>query len=123
MSLDEYAPMALRIGISLVFLWFSLSQLTGPEDWTGVLPAFLRQSPNPEAYIYINGSLELVFGLALLLGLFVRPVAILLVLHLLGIIITLEYNSISVRDFGLMMATITIFLHGPDCWCLRRSKK
>ena len=65
----------------------------------------------------------MVFGLLLLLGLFVRPVAILLVLHLLGIIITLEYNSISVRDFGLMMATIAIFLHGPDCWCLRRSKK
>ena len=117
---QRYAPSLLRLGIALVFLYFSISQLTAPEDWTGFLPKFLRSSPTPETFILANGGFELAAGILLILGVWVRPVALLLALHLAGIVFTLGFNSIAARDFGLMVATFVVFLNGKDAWCLRR---
>ena len=77
------APVVLRIGLSLVLLWF-----------------------------------EIIFGTLLLLGIFSRITALLLALHMLHITFTVGYNGIGVRDFGLAMGMIAVFLQGPDVWSL-----
>lgn len=35
----QYAPIVLRIGISLVFLWFGIHQLISPETFLDYVPA------------------------------------------------------------------------------------
>ena len=35
---QKYAPLVLRIGLSLVFLWFGISQLVNPESFLGYVP-------------------------------------------------------------------------------------
>ncbi|MDO8480624.1 MAG: DoxX family membrane protein [Nanoarchaeota archaeon] len=117
-----YAPIVLRIALSLVFFWFSANQLMSPSDWTGFLPGFLRSSPTPETFIIANGIFEAVFGLLLLIGIWVRPVALLLALHLFAIVFTVGFNAVGVRDFGLAFATLAVFLNGPDAWCLMNGK-
>ena len=44
----------------------------------------------------------------------------LLGLHLLGIVFTLGYGAIAIRDLGLAIATFSIFLYRADEFCLDR---
>lgn len=136
----EYAPIILRIGLSIVFLWFGISQLINPESFIGYVPEFLYDHPNDMNHehplqlahnlpltshmiIMGNGAFETIFGLLLLLGMFTRISALLLAIHLLIITIGLGYNDIAVRDFGLVIATISIFLNGEDKFLLDKKMK
>jgi len=123
-SPKEYAPVFLRISISLVFLWFGLVQLFDRESMIGYLPQFAYSLPvEPFTLIFLNGIFETVLGGLLLLGLFTRISSFLLGLHLIGITFSLGYNDIAIRDLGLALATFAIFLHGPDKWCLDKKRR
>ncbi len=130
------AAAILRIGLGLVFLWFGVFQLVNPSSFLGYVPSFLydhgkqvshehpfqfiHDIPHPGAHFVImfNGAFELIAALLLLGGLYTRIAASLLAIHLFFIITSLGYNDIAVRDFGLMISTIAIALHGPDKYCL-----
>lgn len=138
MNLDhykQYAPILLRIGLSIVFLWFGIHQIINPESFLGYVPALFDTHPNtmmhehplqslhtlpitPHILIMGNGFFETILGILLITGIFIRVVALLLSLHLVGIMVSLGYNDIAVRDFGLFLATLSVALHGPDQWCL-----
>lgn len=121
-NLKEYGFPLLRIALALVFLWFSISQLIAPNDWTGYLPGFIQNIKNvdPIIFIYTNAIFELVFAVLLILGIFTKISAFLLGIHLLGISISLGWNAIAIRDYGLAFATLAIALNGPDRFCLKK---
>jgi len=139
--MQVYAPSIVRIAVSFVFLWFGVNQLFFPNDFMGYLPAWTMQDQmgmehmlhttvvmmhaTPSGLLIMNGLLEIVLGVLLLLGVFTRISALLLGLHLLGITLTLGYNEIAIRDFGLSFATLSIFFQGPDklCWDVWRKKE
>ena len=104
--------------MSAVYLWFGVSQLINPTNFIGYLPGFIFSSPYATAFVIGNGVFEVIAGGLLLSGKFTRIAALLLGLHLCGIAIELGYGDVAVRDFGLMLATMAIALHGPDNWCL-----
>ena len=111
-KLKPHAPLVLRIGIALVFIWFGLQQLFHADKWIGLIPEWVVSISHLSAVtiVYFNGVFEVVLGLFLFFGIFTSIVSFLLALHLLTIIIDVGYNPIGVRDFGLLMATISIFL-------------
>jgi uncharacterized membrane protein YphA (DoxX/SURF4 family) len=112
--MKRFSPVFLRIGISLVILWFSSQQFLHPEMWVGFIPDYIiKISPvSATTLVHMNAALELVFGTSMLFGFFTRVSAFILALHLVDITFTLGYNSIGVRDFGLTIATLAIFLNG-----------
>jgi uncharacterized membrane protein YphA (DoxX/SURF4 family) len=116
MDSQRLGVLTLRYGLALVFLWFGFSQLTNPADWTSFVPLLIaRLSPLPVTVIVLlNGLLEVVCGILLVLNIWVRWAALLMGLHLAGIAISLGYNSVAVRDFGLMMATFSLALLHHD---------
>lgn len=119
-NMRSLSPIILRIGIALVFLWFGTQQLTNAAAWTRLIPEFIISMSGLSAttLVHFNGAFEIVFGIALLIGFFTRITSFLLALHLLSITFTVGYGPIGVRDFGLSMATIAIFLYGVDSLCL-----
>jgi len=121
--LIEYSGILTRIAISIVFLWFGINQVINPDYFMGYLPSFILLSNYAKTFIYLNGIFEIIFGILLTIGLFTRTAALLLTIHLFGIIIGLGYNDIAVRDFGLMLVTFAIFLGGKDKWCLDWKRK
>jgi len=127
MNLEKYkgyAPILLRITVSLVFLWFGLNQLFNASNWLGWLPSFAYSLPIKPIYLILfNGAFETVFGILLIVGLFTRLSSLLLSLHLLGIAFSLGYNDVAIRDFGLALATLSIFLNGHDKCCLDSKRK
>lgn len=117
--MQKFAPAVVRVGVSLVFLWFGTSQISNPSIWLGFLPAWTAHLPISQTmFVYINGGSEILFGALLLLGIFTRVSALLLALHLGGIILSIGYSDIAVRDFGLTLATFSVFLYGPDIFAL-----
>jgi uncharacterized membrane protein YphA (DoxX/SURF4 family) len=121
--INPYAPSILRIGMAIVFLWFSINQLINPLDWTGFVPENLSRAFDPVKLVYLNAGFEMAFASLLLLGIWTRISSVLLALHLLAIIISLGYNQIAVRDAGLAIATLTVAVNGPDKLCLIKKKQ
>jgi len=121
-KLKRLSPTILRIGLALVFLWFGTSQIMKPSDWVGFIPDWVAGASTLSATIivYLNGTLEIILGAALLLGLFTRIVSLLLFLHLIGIMYTVGFDALGVRDFGLTVAMLCIFLNGHDVLTLDR---
>jgi uncharacterized membrane protein YphA (DoxX/SURF4 family) len=126
-----YAPITVRMGVAIVFLWFGINQLINPESFLGYVPQWFYQHSaeivhnhpfqllhnlplGPHLLVMGNGVFETLFGSLLLLGVFTRLTSFLLSMHLLFIVIGLGYNDVAVRDFGLMLATFSVFLNGPD---------
>jgi uncharacterized membrane protein YphA (DoxX/SURF4 family) len=113
--MNKYAPTVLRIGLALVFLWFGTQQLFHTSSWTNLIPDTIIQMSHLNAviWVHINGSMEIVFGICLLLGFFTQVSSLILALHLAVIALDVGiFTSIGVRDFGLTIATFSIFLNG-----------
>lgn len=120
-KLKRIAPVVLRIGMSLVVLWFGYEQVTDVNSWLGFLPTWTADLPISQVdLIYLNGIFEIVFGLFLLAGFYTRFVALMLALHLLDITYTVGYSAIGVRDLGLGISTFAIFFLGSDSACIDR---
>ena len=119
-NMRSLAPAVVRVGVSLVFIWFGYQQLTDANLWTSLIPQWVTSLSGISAvnFIYFNGIFEIVFGVCLLVGLFSRLAGFLLALHMLHITYVVGYNHIGVRDFGLAMATVGVFLNGIDEYCL-----
>jgi len=106
----NYSSVVLRFGLGAVVLWFAINQLINPAAWTGLLPSWTSNILAAETIIIMNGIFEIVLAVMLLAGIFIRVASIVFALHLLNIIYLLGYNPIAVRDFGLMVAAVALFL-------------
>lgn len=111
----------LRIGLSLVFLAFGFMQVTSPDNWTGFIPEFLVSTIlTANNWVMLNGILELVLGVFLLLGIYVRFSSAVLAIHLLFITLSIGFSPIGIRDFGLTIATLVLFFNGADKYCFEK---
>lgn len=115
-NLKTYSPTVLRIGMALIAIWFGAQELLNPQMWTGYIPdsviAFSNLSAN--FLVHMNGSFELVLGIALLLGIKTRITALLLTLHMLDITYVVGYGALGIRDLGLAFGLLAVFMHGPS---------
>lgn len=114
-TMRKLSPFILRIGISLVLLWFGFTQLKDPSSWTRMIPDFvLSTGLSPTNIIYINGSIEILLAILLLVGLFTRIASLIVALHLLEITLIVGYGPVGARDLALTIAALAIFFYGAD---------
>ena len=115
----DVSSLILRLGVGLVFLYFGFSQLSSPLNWIGFVPEFLPDiGLSLNNIVVLNGFFEIIFALFLIIGLYVRSSGILLSLHLFFTSFSIGFNPVGVRDFGLAVSTLVIFLIGPDKYCI-----
>ncbi len=115
-NMNRYAPIVLRYSMAIVVLWFSTQQFLHNENFIAYVPesATSLTHLNIPTLVYLNATFELIFGILLLIGWKIRISAFLLALHLFDIMYIVGYGEIGVRDFGLAMATLSVFMSGPD---------
>jgi uncharacterized membrane protein YphA (DoxX/SURF4 family) len=113
------APVILRYGMTAVHLWFGIAQLIDPASWVGWVPVWMTNIGLPAGTVVIvNAVFQTVFGVLLGIGLFTRLSAALFTVQMVVITIGVGMNAIGVRDFGLVVGSLSIFLYGPDALCL-----
>lgn len=122
MKIQEYAIPLLRYALALLFVTFGIEQLARPDYWIGYLPSWAAGLP-AETLILMNGTLDLLLGLLLALGIGTRIVAGIAFLHMAGTAASLGYNDVAIRDWALSLTALALALHGPDCWSLERYRK
>lgn len=116
---EKYNKLTLRLGISLVFLYFGFQQVYNPDKWISFVPSFFEGGfLSANNFVVLNGIVELTLGLFLIIGLYVRFSSFILALHLFGIAFSIGLTPTGVRDFGLAVATTVLFLYGPDRFSL-----
>ena len=110
----KYAPFAVRLGLSLVLLWFGIDELRHPGVWASLVPSWLTSLLHVSdlTFMRFNGVFELLLALLLLIGWFTRIVAAIVVLHFAGIIYAVGYGDIAIRDLGLLLAALSLVLSG-----------
>ncbi len=121
-NLKEYSPSLLRIGMALVFLWFSINQFIFVNDYINLIPYWLVSfsGMSPALFVIGNALIEFVLGMYLVLGIHTRFSSLILSIHLFGIAFSLGYGAIMIRDLGLAIATFAVFLNGKDVLCVEK---
>ncbi len=111
---SKYAPLLVRVGLGLVLTWFGIDALTNPGVWAALVPKFVLSLSHLSAdqFMFVNGIAEVILGILLLVGLWTRLIAALTACLLLGIIFTLGYGDLAVRDFGLLLAAVSLIASG-----------
>lgn len=104
----------LRVGLSLVLLWFGTQQLLFPVDWISYVPdwAVSITALSTSALVLLNGGIEIACGILILLGVLIRVASLLMAVHLALIILSLGYNATAVRDLGLAFGFMALALAG-----------
>ena len=109
------APAVLRIGMSVIVLWFGYQQVTDPTTWIGFLPAWTTVIPiSQSGLVSLNGTFEIVFGTFMFFGFYTRFVSLILALHLFDITYVVGLDAIGMRDLGLSIGVLAVFLYGAD---------
>jgi len=123
-KLQTNAPVVLRYGLAAVILWFSFQQFLHNSIWTAYIPdsAVALSGLSAGTLVFINATFELIFGVLLVFGWQTRIAALLLALHLFDIMYVVGYGEIGVRDFGLALALLVIFMNGPDRFSIDRPR-
>ena|SRR3990167_8087030 len=128
---QKYSVAIIRIGLALVLLWFGINQAFDSDSFLGYVPAWampdhmhMMHFPQIEinTIIIFNGISEIVMGLFLLVGLYARIFAFIAAMHLFIIAVSLGYNDIAVRDFGLALMAVSLVFSGAGSLSLDRKK-
>lgn len=97
-----------------VFAWFGLDKLRNPLLWTGFLPPSLDGffGVGGDSWIVVIGLIELLLALLLLVP--VRRVrqaaAVLIALHLAGVLTQVGWNDVGARDIGLLLSDLATLI-------------
>ena len=121
--LDEhkhYGTLVARIGIAAVFLWFGIDKFIHTIDWIGWVPEWMQAliPVSMTSFMYVQGIIEALIGVLLLIGYRVRFAGLLAVLTLVGVEIAMVgtgQTEMMLRDAGLLAASLSLFLTGSDC--------
>jgi uncharacterized membrane protein YphA (DoxX/SURF4 family) len=106
-------PVVLRLVFAFVFFYFGFAQLGNASMWISYLPDWVGNLPiSTTKFVLLNGWFEIVSAVLLVLGAYVRPVALLLSIHLFAIAMSIGIDPTGVRDLGLAGATFAISLLG-----------
>lgn len=114
--MHEYAARIARYTAVGLFLWFGFAQILNPGMWLSFLPTWTGYFPIPgEMLVQWNGWFEITAAFALLLGVYTRPVALVLGVHLLLIGLSVS-GATAVRDIALGLFVISVGVQKADVW-------
>ena len=100
--------LTMRAGLGMVLLLFGVEKLTSPSDWIIYLPLSLgphlsRLGLTASEAFFGLGFFELIIGLHLIAGLYVRTLAWIASAELVLIVAAVGLDHTGVRDLGLLL--------------------
>lgn len=106
------SKLLLIIALAFVFGYFGIDKFVHPEFWLSWIPLWMEglMGLSRDAWLTVIGLSEVVMAILLIIP--VRKVqkigAILIALHLVGILTQVGWNDIGVRDLGLLLADLAL---------------
>lgn len=112
MSIERHL-FVLRLGLAVTFVWIGVMIWQNPEAWGGYIkPWAMDLIPVPlEQAMKATAVLDVVIGLMFLVRPLVWLGGVLGVLHLLVVLATSGITDITVRDIGLLAASLSVAIY------------
>lgn len=122
---EVYSSLILRLGLAFVFIMFGIDKFIVPQNWTGYVAPFIENMLpfSLITFMYILGVIEIILGTLLLLGLFTQWTAVIITLMMLSINLTIGFNDVTIRDIGLMAASLALALRPSSPFSLDKLRK
>lgn len=104
--------MILRLGLVVTFFWIGVFILKEPEAWGSFIkPWAAKLLPFPLKEIMIgNGILDIIIGALFLINPLVWLAAAFGSIHLATVLVASGVNEITVRDIGLLAASLALMV-------------
>ena len=105
-----------RFGLAIVFLWFGIDKFFHPIYWLNAwVPKWFVQlvgniGLNGVNLVYLIGVFEVVVGISLISGVFIKPLSFLGVIFLVSILIFTGIDEVTVRDIGLIGGFLSLIV-------------
>lgn len=107
----------LRVGLSITFIWIGILIIKSPESWGGYLqPWAVKLLPiSIEKALLSTAVLDIFIGFLFLIDWFTWIAAFLGSLHLVIVLTVSGITDITVRDIGLLSASLVVLIESlPD---------
>lgn len=110
--MNKSAFTILRVALGITFLWIGILIVQDPEAWGGYIqPWAANLLPLPIKEMMLGtGALDIVIGFLLVTNILTWLAAAVGAIHLVIVLVTSGINSITVRDIGLLGASIAVSL-------------
>ncbi len=114
----------LRVGIAITFLWIGVLILKNPVAWSGYIQGWVVNllSVPPEQVMIMIAIQDLAIGAFLLIDMFTWFFAAAAVLHLATVLIVSGINDVTIRDVGLLSASLALFAQTLPQWVISKFK-
>lgn len=122
-SMRGSSLLILRIGLAVTFIWIGVLILQNPESWaTGFIKPWAQNLMPFQLVDLMRGTavLDIAVGILLLIRRYAWIGGVIGSLHILGVLIVSGVNSITVRDIGLLSATVAITISTVPEYLARR---
>lgn len=102
----------LRVGLAITFLWIGILILKNPEAWSGYLqPWAAGLLPIPISQAMLGTAiLDIIIGALLLVDFLTWLAALVGAIHLVIVLTVSGITDITVRDIGLLVATLALMI-------------
>jgi uncharacterized membrane protein YphA (DoxX/SURF4 family) len=102
----------LRVGLAITFIWIGVLIIMQPLAWGGYMQAWVSQLIPfaTEPMMLVTGVLDIVIGALLALGVVIPFAAALGALHIAIVLVVSGVTDITVRDIGLLAASLALML-------------
>ncbi len=101
------------VALAFVFAYFGIDKFFHPTLWQGFMPAWIDGllGMPVKTWLFVFGAIEIILAVLILVPhRRVRQAgALLIVLHLMGVLWQVGWNDIGVRDLGLMLCSAGLF--------------
>lgn len=104
---EQVPQLLLRAGLSVIFLYAAISSFANPQDWVGYLPKMLTDHVDADLVLKFFSVYEISLAVCLLIGLYVRYIALFCAVTLAGIVFSnFSLFQITFRDIALIFAAL-----------------
>ena len=107
------ARTTLIIALAGVFLYFGIDKFLQPLVWIGWIPQWMDGLMLPNStWLRVFGAVEIVLGAMLLVphAMLRKLACSVIILHLIAVLTQVGINDIGVRDAGLTLAAVSLWL-------------
>ncbi len=110
--MNKTSFLILRVGLAITFIWVSVLIFRQPETWGSLIqPWALKLLPIPLVQIMMGTALlDMVIGILFFFGRTAWIAGLLGFLHLVTVLVATGINDITVRDIGLLAASLAVMI-------------
>ncbi len=112
----KYSNLMIRMGLTVVFLWFGIDKMFNPQHWLGawtppgLITSITKFGLNGVQLIYTFGIFEILIALSLASNVFSKLFSTLAIIFLIAILVMSGFNETTIKDIGLIGALLAIIL-------------